>query len=93
MKNIPVEELLSSKGRIKILKILALTGELNITEIVRRASLNHGTAYAHLKFLEEVGLIEEKTFGRVKIYRLRDNERAKLLKEFIEAWERLNKPG
>ncbi|MFX1487494.1 MAG: hypothetical protein ACFFBS_10475, partial [Promethearchaeota archaeon] len=45
---IPIEELLSSKGRVKIIKILAMAGELNISEISRRARLNHEATAQHL---------------------------------------------
>jgi len=38
---IPIEDLFSSRGRIKVLKELAESNELLISEICRRVSLNH----------------------------------------------------
>ncbi len=84
---IPLEELFSSRGRVKVLKELADANELNISELCRRVGLNHNTTKSHLKALVESGLIEEKTFGRIKIYRFRiEDLRARSLKNFFELW-------
>ena len=84
---IPLEELFSSRGRIKVLKELADANELNISELCRRVGLNHNTTKSHLRALVESGLIEEKTFGRIKIYRFRiEDLRARSLKNFFELW-------
>lgn len=84
---IPIEDLFSSRGRIKVLKELAESNELNISEICRRVSLNHSTTKTHLRVLVESGLIEEKAFGRIKIYRYRTEDlRARSLKNFIDLW-------
>jgi len=92
LKKVPIEALFSSRGRVKIIKILAKEGELNISEIVRRTKLNHSTVYQHLMFLESIGIVQEKTFGRIKIYRFKDeNIKARALKKFIEVWEEWDK--
>ena len=84
---IPLEELFSSRGRVKVLKELADASELNISELCRRVGLNHNTTKSHLKALVESGLIEEKTFGRIKIYRFRiEDLRARSLKNVFELW-------
>ncbi|TFF87043.1 ArsR family transcriptional regulator [Candidatus Thorarchaeota archaeon] len=84
---IPIEEVFSSKGRIKILKELAFSRELNISELCRRVSLNHTTTKKHLDVLMESGLVEEKVFGRIKIYRYRiENLRARSLKNMLDLW-------
>ncbi len=84
---IPIEEIFSSKGRIKILKELALSRELNISELCRRVSLNHTTTKKHLNALMDSGLVEEKTFGRIKIYRYRiEDLRARSLKNMLDLW-------
>ncbi len=86
---IPVELLFSSRGRIKIIRLLAECGELNISEIARRTQLNHSTARRHLQFLERAKLVQEKTFGRIRIYRYKvENLRALALRRFIELWEK-----
>ena len=84
---ISIEDLFSSRGRIKVLRELAESNELNISEICRRVGLNHGTTKSHLRVLVESGLIEEKSFGRIKIYRYRiEDLRARSLKNFLELW-------
>jgi DNA-binding transcriptional ArsR family regulator len=84
----PIEDVLSSKGKIKILKILTHYEELNISEIVRRAQLNHATVTQHLDYFKTVGIVEEKTFGRIKIYRLSpEDAKVKVIRDLIEFWE------
>lgn len=86
---IPVELLFSSRGRIKIIRLLAECGELNISEIARRTQLNHSTTRRHLQFLERAQLVQEKTFGRIRIFRYKiENLRALALRRFIELWEK-----
>jgi len=84
----PIEDVFSSRGRVKILRILAEIGELNISEIARRAGLNYATTNQHLQALESFGLIRHKKFGKIRIFRLNDeNPRAEMVKKLIDAWE------
>jgi len=84
-----VEEIFSSKGRVKILRLLVEIGELNISEIARRAGLNYATTNQHLTILEKAGLVLHKSFGRIRIYRLNENSGyAAVVKTLIEGWER-----
>jgi len=53
-----IEAVFSSKGRVKILRILVEIGELNISEIARRAKLNYTTTNQHLQVLETSGICE-----------------------------------
>jgi predicted transcriptional regulator len=83
-----IEDVFSSKGRVKILRILAEIGELNISEIARRAGLNYATTNQHLQVLEHHMLVRHKTFGRIRIFRYNDdNPRARMIKQLIELWE------
>lgn len=84
-----IENILSSRGRIKVLRVVLDTGELNISEIARRAGLNYATTNNHLEALERAGLILEKRFGRIRIYKCRDgDERIEQLRNLIEVWEK-----
>lgn len=65
-----IESLLGSKARIKILRVLIDKGELNITAIAREAEVNHKTALHHLEELKRTGIITEKVFGRVRIFKV-----------------------
>lgn len=85
-----IEEVLGSKGRVRILKVLSEIGELYLSEIARKAGLNVATALKHLDSLKEAGLVREKRFGRIRIFCYAfDDHRAKLIKEFFEKWDNL----
>jgi DNA-binding transcriptional ArsR family regulator len=85
---VPIEDVFSSRGRIKILKELAISNELNISEICRRVDLNHSSTKAHLEILLKTGLVEEKKFGRIKIYRYKiEDLRARSLRSLFNLWE------
>ncbi|KXH76714.1 MAG: hypothetical protein AM326_02160 [Candidatus Thorarchaeota archaeon SMTZ-45] len=85
---IAIEDIFSSRGRIKILKELAVSNELNISELCRRVDLNHSSTKSHLEVLLNSGLIEEKKFGRIKIYRYKiEDLRARSLRSLFNLWE------
>ena len=87
-RELGIEDVLSSRGRVRILKLLAEAGELNISEIVRRSELNHTVTLRHLEALEKAGLITQRRFGRVRIFRYRDDDlRGKLLKSLLVSWD------
>lgn len=83
-----IEDAFSSRGRVRILRILSEIGELNISEIARRAGLNYTTTNGHLQVLEKAGLLRHKTFGRIRIYRFdEENAKARAIKSLIDLWE------
>lgn len=83
----PIEDVFSSKGRVRLLRILAEIGELNISEIARRAGLNYATTLSHLQVLENVGLVGHKKFGRIQIYYFNDNDpKAETIRKMMEQW-------
>jgi DNA-binding transcriptional ArsR family regulator len=87
-QRINIEDLFSSRGRIKILKELAASNELNISELCRIVNLNHSSTKSHLEVLLKSGLVEEKIFGRIKIYRYRvEDLRARSLKSLFDIWD------
>jgi DNA-binding transcriptional ArsR family regulator len=89
-----IEDVFSSKGRVKILRILSEIGELNISDIARRAGLNYTTTNQHLRALERAGLITHKSFGRIRIYRFNEeNRKASAMRDLIELWEEENEPS
>jgi len=59
---------MSSYGRTKVLTIMLETGELNISEITRRAGLSHSATARHLEFLTRSGILTEKRFNRIRIF-------------------------
>ncbi|MEM3536170.1 MAG: winged helix-turn-helix domain-containing protein [Candidatus Bathyarchaeia archaeon] len=87
-----VEDVLSSRIRMRVLKILVQMRELNVSEIARRLGVNHNTASKHLKVLEDEGILQHKLFGRIRLYRFNENSpKAEALQNLIEVWEQANK--
>ena len=83
-----IEDLLGSRARVKILKILAKYDELTISLIIKKTKLNYTCVLKHLNFLKLHDLIQEKKFGRIKIFRYKsENTKARSLRNFIEIWE------
>jgi len=88
MTKIIFEELLGSRARSKILKVLAQSEELTISLLINKTRLNYSNVVKHLKYLIDLELVQEKKFGRIKIYRYQiENKIAKSLKEFIDLLE------
>lgn len=87
-----VEDVFSSKLRMKILRILVRFGELNGSEIARKLGVNYVTTAKHLQALENEGILAHKAFGRIRLYRLNENSpRAKAVQVLVETWEQSNK--
>jgi len=87
-----VEDVFSSRLRMKILRILVQVGELNGSEIARRLNVNYVTTSKHLKALENEGILVHKVFGRIRLYRLDErSSKAKAVQALIETWEHANK--
>jgi DNA-binding transcriptional ArsR family regulator len=64
----PVEELLGSKGRIRVLQVLSKSREMNISEVSRRTGLNYTSVERHLMKLKELGFVREKRYGKIRIF-------------------------
>jgi predicted transcriptional regulator len=87
-----LEEVFSSKLRMKILKIIAQVGELNVSQIARKIGANYATTNKHLKILEDEGILQHKVFGRIHMYRLNEHSsKAKAVQNLIDTWEHANK--
>jgi len=64
------------------------TGELNISEISRRSGLSHSATARHLEFLTESGILTEKRFNRIRIFRVdQSNPLAGALTRFYADWK------
>jgi len=83
-----IAELLSSKGRIKILNYLLKVGEANITNIAKATRLHHSAVEKHLKKLISLGIVEEQRIGRLRLFRIVWlNPKVSILRELIESFE------
>ena len=86
-----IEDVFSSRLRMRILKILMQVGELNVSEIARRLGVNYKTTDKHLEILEDEDMIKHKVFGRIRLYRLNiSSPRTKAIQNLIEVWEHMN---
>lgn len=65
-----VEDILGSKGRVRVLKVLSESGELNISEVSRRTGLNYTSVERHLMKLKNMGLVNEKRYGKIRIFKI-----------------------
>jgi DNA-binding transcriptional ArsR family regulator len=83
----PLDRLLSSSGRIRILTLLSEVEELHLTEIAKRTEQSYSATERHLDDLTEAGIVEERDYGRVRVFKLNQaNDHAKLLQELILKW-------
>ena len=62
------EEILSSKGRVRVLRMLSESGELHISEVSRRTGLNYTSVERHLVKLQRLGLLREKRYGKIRVF-------------------------
>jgi len=84
-----VEDVFSSRLRMRVIKSLMNIGELNVSEIARRLGANYQTTKKHLQILEDEGIIKHKIFGRIRLYRLnRSSLKMKAVQNLIEVWDR-----
>jgi len=87
-----LEEVFSSKPRMKILKLIARLGSLNISDVARRINLNYTTTNQHLKLLEAEGILQQRVYGRIRMYKFSEvSPKAKAVQNLIETWEQVNK--
>jgi len=83
-----IEEVFSSKPRMKILRLVARLGALNVSDIARRIKMNYSTTNQHLKLLEAEDILQQRVYGRVRMYRFNEvSPKAKAVQNLIETWE------
>jgi len=83
-----IEEFLSSKVRIKILKLLYELGELNIRRICEKTRSNYAVVKSHLTIMEKLGLIQHRKYGRISLYSLNvDDLKVEAIKRLFETWQ------
>ncbi len=64
------------------------TDELNISEITRRSGLSHSVAAKHLEFLTKSGILTEKRFNRIRIFKVdRTSPLVAALARFYAEWK------
>jgi DNA-binding transcriptional ArsR family regulator len=78
---------LCSKTRLKVVKVLAESEMLTISEIAKIAAVNYVVTRAHLETLENGNILTHLMFGkRIRYYKFKDSLVAKAVKDLIEAY-------
>jgi len=73
---------------MKILKLLTRLGTLNVSEIAKRIGLNYSATKEHLQLLEAEGILVQRSYGRIRMYRFDETSpKAKAVMALIELWE------
>ena len=84
-----IEQSLSSRGRIRLLYLLAKFEMLNITSLAREAHLSFEVTRRHLSSLLKLGLVEEYKLGRIRVFQL--NKRHPMTKKLLALFSLENK--
>jgi len=79
-----IEEILSSKGRLKLLKTLLMREAANINTLIRDTGLPHRLVDKYIKDLVQAGLAVERRYERLRIVEIDyTNPKTLLLKELL----------
>lgn len=87
MKHI-FDEILGSKGKVRILLALIEKGESYLSQIARDTKLSNSVTLAHLKTFCKKGIVKCKKFGRMKFYSI--NTKNENVNRFIVTFMELN---
>ena len=83
-----IEEVFSSRLRMRILKLLYQLRSLNVSDIARRLNANFKAVSDNLDVLEKEGVLQELPYGRVRMYRFNEaSAKAKAVENLMETWE------
>ncbi len=83
-----INDILGSKTKLRIIKLLICNNALNITKIVRMSGLNHTIIRKNLKELVDKNIIIEDKIDNFTIYRINvENSVVKKLLMIIECKE------
>lgn len=83
-----IEKVFSSQLRMKILKVINNCGQLNISDIARRAKTSYTATDGHLRLLESEGILKQYLYGRIRLYSFNEtSEKAKIIQKLIQVWE------
>ncbi len=85
-----VEILFESKGRFRVIRYLLEEGQANISKIVKNTGLPHRLVVKHLRELERHGIVEEKRYGRLRLFEVNlEDPRISATKNLIRELERI----
>jgi predicted transcriptional regulator len=84
-----LEDVLCSKVRLRILKLLTQSRKLTTSEIAAKVGVNYVVARGHLEALEKGNVLTHANFGkRIRYYGFEQSAKANAVRNFIEVWGR-----
>ena len=84
-----LEDILGSKVRRKIIRVLWKIGSTNVTDLVRRTNTTYNQLIPQLLALEREGIVSEQRYGRVRMITLeRENRKTLLLLQALKVLDR-----
>jgi predicted transcriptional regulator len=83
-----IEDVFSSRVRIKALVLLMKLGRLNVSELAIKLGVNYVCTFKHLQVLQDEGLVEFASYGRSRIYSMNgQSAKARATEDLLKAWE------
>lgn len=83
-----LEDVLCSKIRMRILKLLFKLGQLNTSDLAHRLGANYATTLRHLFILKKEDIVAERFSGRTRFFRLTSTSKARATMRLLEEWEK-----
>jgi len=83
-----LEDVLCSKTRMRILKLLFKLGQLNTSDLAHRLGANYATTLRHLFILKKEDIVTERFSGRTRFFRLTSTSKARATMRLLEEWEK-----
>ncbi|RLG38698.1 MAG: ArsR family transcriptional regulator [Thermoproteota archaeon] len=78
-----IDEALGSRGRIRILRVLARKGQVNMSRLARESGLSYESTKSHVDRLRELGLVDVRRVGRVVLIRISDHPLSVMLRDVL----------
>jgi len=85
-----LSSLIGNRGKYKVLKTIYDYGEVNISRIARETGLNYEYVKRYLSELKKMGIINERAFGRAKLYSINyTSSKALLIRDLLRELEKM----
>jgi DNA-binding transcriptional ArsR family regulator len=89
-----LDNLLNSKVKRRIIRVLWKIGSTNIMDLARRTNSTYNQLIPHLVALEKEGVVSEHRYGRMRMITLeRENEKTKLLLQALKILDKAFPPS
>jgi predicted transcriptional regulator len=81
-----IEELLSSRGRIKILNVLSIGHRMSIPEIIKKTNISYNSIRHHLNILMKMNIVRKEIIYKEEKYKFIINPKNKSIKILFDTW-------